>query len=283
MGLIPRIFNNFKELQLLRLNTNKNNHRFKLRIASFLLFLSTIMFATVTRAEAILPKNDVERPRYAAGVTSIIRSHHYIQQNKALLYWHISPYYLSQLTDSSCSLASATMMINAIKSQKKLTANDELVTQDELLNKVNNNEWRIGVKQGGNGVTLDELKKFMEKTLQAYGIKGATVEAIHLKEHSKQDELALKQILVESERTAKTLVIANFNQKFFTGGVSVGHFSPIGAYDPSTKRALIMDTDRQFYEPYWVPEKLLFDSMSTPDPDSGHHRGYLVIRLHFLE
>lgn len=240
------------------------------------------MFATVTRAEAILPKNDVERPQYATGVVSIIQSHHYIQQNKALLYWHINPYYLSQLTDSSCSLASATMIMNAIKSQKKLTAN-ELVTQDELLNKVNDNAWRIGVKQGGNGVTLDELKKFMEKTLQAYGIKDATVEAIHLKENSKQNELALKQTLVESEQTAKLFVIANFNQKFFTGGISVGHFSPIGAYDPSAKRVLIMDTDRQFYEPYWVPEKLLFDSMSTPDQDAGHHRGYLVIRLNASE
>jgi hypothetical protein len=156
--LITLIFNNCKEPQLLRLNTNKNNHRFKLGIASFLFFLSAIMFATVTRAEAILPKNDVERPQYATGVVSIIQSHHYIQQNKALLYWHINPYYLSQLTDSSCSLASATMIMNAIKSQKKLTAN-ELVTQDELLNKVNDNAWRIGVKQGGNGVTLDELKK----------------------------------------------------------------------------------------------------------------------------
>ena len=247
-------------------------------MASFLLFLMATMLTALTRAE-VLPAKKIESPRYVTGVQSIIDSHQYIQQNKALLYWKISPYYLSQLTDSSCSLASITTVINAIRSQQKLTANDQLVTQDALLNRVNDNEWRIDVRQGGDGATLEQLKKLMKKALQVYGINGATVEVIHLSVHSKEKELALRQALIESERTAKTFVIVNFNQKFFTGGISVGYFSPIGAYDPSTKRALIMDTDRQFYEPYWVPEKLLFESMATTDNDASHYRGYLVIKL----
>lgn len=254
-----------------------NHHQLKTSIAPFLLFICSILLTYQIRAEA---KGDNYHSHYTSGVTSIIQSHRYIQQTKALLYWHISPFYISQLTDSSCSLASATMVLNAIKSQTKDGGMDGWVTQDELLNKVNDSQWHMGVRQGGEGVTLDAFKTLMEKSLQAYGIKHVTVKAVHLKDHSKQELFTFRQTLMASERTAKTLIIVNFDQKLFTGDMSEGHFSPIGAYDSTTKRVLIMDTDRKYVEPYWVPEKLLLDSMATPDHDSGHTRGYLVMSVH---
>ncbi|MBA2650907.1 MAG: hypothetical protein H0U73_01355 [Tatlockia sp.] len=235
--------------------------------------------ASSLRAEPSIQTKMVEGSRYAAGIESILHSHQYIQNNKAPLYWRLSPYYLPQLTDSSCSLASATMIVNAVLSQQKLMTKRALATQDEVLNRVNDNDWRNAVKQGGDGVTLVQLKTFLAKALEAYGIFNFELDLVQLKGNSKRDEFSLRNLLMESENTGTTFIIANFNQKFFTGAMSVGHFSPIGAYDSKTKRALILDTDRELYEPYWVPEKLLLDSMATFDNDAGLYRGYLVLRL----
>jgi len=44
---------------------------------------------------------------------------------------------------------------------------------------------------------------------------------------------------MQSER-GQVLIIANFDQKFFSGTQSGGHFAPIGAYDAERKRVLLM-------------------------------------------
>lgn len=254
---------------------NKNTCAFK-RVTLGLLFLGTIMSTVLTNAEPILKESTSSL--YALEVEPLHHSQRSIQKSNTPLYRQISPFYLSQLTDSSCSLASATIIINALRSQQKMSANYPVITQDELLNRVKDEEWRFSVRQGGDGVTLEQLKRFMAKTLQAFGIDDARVEAIHLTEHSAQNARLLNKTLTESNNTANVFVIANFNQKFFTGGMSVGHFSPVGAYDVSSKRVLIMDTDAEL-EPYWATEERFFDSMVTQDEDAGHYRGYLVIRL----
>jgi len=218
-------------------------------------------------------------PRYVAGVLRLADSHHYIQKNKAVVYWQLSPYYLPQLTGSSCSLASTTMIVNAARSRIPLPANQPLATQDELLHRVNNANWITGVAQGGNGATLDELAKLIPQAMNAYGVNHCRVEVTHLSSTSKKQRLQLHQALLHMERSGKTFMIANFNQKFFTGATSSGHFAPVGAYDPINKSVLIMDPDREFYEPYWVPESLFFKSMATLDKESGQSRGYLLITV----
>lgn len=139
--------------------------------------------------------------------------------------------------------------------------------------------WIKRVRQGGDGVTLDQLSILMAKSLEAYGVHNFTIEVVHLKNVSKKNESILHQALVQNEKTGKTFMMANFNQKFFTGSVSIGHFAPIGAYDSQTKQVLIMDPDRRFYEPYWVSEKLFLESMATVDDEAGNYRGYLLVKL----
>lgn len=250
----------------------KNYRNFKFRHSTFLLFLVTSIFTSFTRAET-------DTPKYAFGVESISHSHQYIQQNQALLYWKLSPYYLPQLTDSSCSVATATMIVNAARSGQTFTTNQPLATQKDLLQRVNDTDWIKRVSQGGDGVTLDQLNVFMAKALEAYGVHNFTIDVVHLENNSKKNATLLHQVLMETEKTGKTFMIANFNQKFFTGTISVGHFAPVGAYDPQTKRVLIMDPDRQLYEPYWVPENLFLDAMATVDDEVNNHRGYLLVKL----
>jgi len=59
----------------------------------------------------------------------------------------------------------------------------------------------------------------------------------------------------------------------------VGHLSPVAGYDSKEKRVLIFDSDRQYYEPYWVSEEVFLKGMNTPDKGSDAFRGLLWIRL----
>ena len=40
-----------------------------------------------------------------------------------------------------------------------------------------------------------------------------------------------------------------------------------------------MDPDREFFEPYWVPEDRLLNSMATEDSDAQQNRGFVIIQL----
>jgi hypothetical protein len=87
----------------------------------------------------------------------------------------------------------------------------------------------------------------------------------------------LHEALLQSEKD-QVFIIANFNQVFFSGTLGGGHFAPIGAYDAEKKRVLIMDPDREFFEPYWVSEQLLLKSMATRDDETQVYRGYMIIK-----
>ncbi|WED44488.1 phytochelatin synthase family protein [Legionella cardiaca] len=237
----------------------------------FILFFFAISFSHTCAALQSAP------PRYAPEIISILQSHAYIQEHKAPLYWKLSPYYIHQRNDSSCSLATAAMVINAALSNQ-LFSKTKLATQDDILNRVKDKDWEKGVQVDGDGVTLEQFKLLLAKAFEAYGLHGFTIQLIHTQDSSKSTESVLHKHLIESE-AGQSFIIANFNQKFFTGDESVGHFAPIGAYDMAKRRILIMDPDRTWYEPYWVPEKTLLEAMATKDMDAQQYRGYLVIKF----
>jgi hypothetical protein len=218
-----------------------------------------------------------KQPRYAPGVVSIIQEHAYIQKHEAPIYWKISPYYLPQLTDASCSLTAATMVINALRIPQMQYAYQKLATDNSVVHCINTDVWDDSVKQGGDGISLDQFGSYFKLATEAYHIEPLTLEVLHA---TNATDVAMKfhQALVEGEHTGRTFIIVNFDQKFISGTESVGHFAPIGAYDATTKRVLIMDPDRELFEPYWIPEDLLFKSMATKDSSGLVYRGFIVIR-----
>lgn len=238
--------------------------------------LSGCMVAVLTLVFANAPVK--KQPRYVPGVVSIIEDHAYIRAHEAPVYWKISPYYLSQPTDASCSLTTATMVINALRIPQMKYADQKLATTDTVVHSIGNDSWANDVKQGGNGVTLDKLGRYLSHAMDAYHIPSFKLEVVHA---TQPNDVAAKfnQALVESEKTGKTFLIVNYNQKFISGTEDVGHFAPVGAYDSNTKRVLIMDPDRELFEPYWVPEQRLLDGMATKDSDSGKNRGFVVVTL----
>lgn len=93
----------------------------------------------------------------------------------------------------------------------------------------------------------------------------------------------LRELLTTNEKSDRDLLIANFLQNTLTGDPegAVGHMAPIGAYDASRQRVLILDPDRRWYEPYRSPDTALLQAINTKDGVSGRRRG--LLRLSYLE
>jgi hypothetical protein len=105
------------------------------------------------------------------------------------------------------------------------------------------------------------------------------VEAIHIEKASAAELSGLRKRLADNEESDQDFLIANFLQSSLTGDPegSVGHFAPVAAYDARLGRVLILDPDRQWYEPYWVSDQTLLAGMATKDPQAKRARGYLWI------
>ena len=65
---------------------------------------------------------------------------------------------------------------------------------------------------------------------------------------------------------------------FYGDGTDVGHFSPIGAYDPARDLVLMLDVYKKDYEPMWAPLPRLAKAMATASRETGEPRGYAVVQ-----
>jgi hypothetical protein len=219
-----------------------------------------------------------DAPKYGPTATRLVDSHMYLQRNAARDYWALSGYYVPQQTGSACSIASVSMIVNAARASQKLTASDELATQNNVLKKTNLETWTKAVGDGGHGVTLDELGTNVEKAFNAYGFKGVSVKVIH-SDGSKKTNAEILSLLKKNEKSEKDFIVANFLQSEFTGDPegAVGHIAPVAAFDIKTKRVLIMDPDRTYYEPYWVSTETFLKGLTTGDKAANVNRGIVYV------
>jgi hypothetical protein len=188
----------------------------------------------------------------------------------------LMPYYVSQQDDSSCSVATVTTIVNGARAGRKLGADDELATQAALVKKVKNSGWHKLV--GGYGVSLDQLGDIVREALIAYGVKVVSVETVHV-DGSPASRAKAHEALLANEKSDHDFILLNFNQKIYTSDAEVGHIAPLGAYDAEHKRALVLDPDREWYEPYWVSEDVLIDGMATLDKSMNLFRGYVWVKF----
>ena len=81
------------------------------------------------------------------------------------------------------------------------------------------------------------------------------------------------------ERMGDRLIGANYHLATTYGDAwDIGHFSPIGAYDPGSDRVLLLDVWKEDYEPCWLPLDRLLAGMAIPSAKTGALRGYLVLK-----
>lgn len=189
----------------------------------------------------------------------------------------LSRVHVGQETQSSCTVASATMVINAILSGR----GRKTVTQAQVLATDSSGRWARATAEGGPGLSLDEFALLMMQSLHAAGLHSLAVDVFHVPDVYDQTLQTLISALDKAEaRPERYYVIANFRQAAYVGGGSpAGHMAPVGAYDAKRERVLVFDVDRRYFQPYWVPATVFLAGMHTPDDETGQMRGYLVIRL----
>ncbi|OGR45108.1 MAG: hypothetical protein A2X35_10125 [Elusimicrobia bacterium GWA2_61_42] len=199
-------------------------------------------------------------------------------------YWNLSSFYAAQKNDYSCTSASAAMALNALlNSRRQRGDQDENITEDALTEKISKLKWKELTSEAGldgrHGLTLAQLAAGLKEAAAAYGAAGAAVTAVEV---SSRTGLALenfRKALSSNERDPRDVMLLHFAQDALTGapGGPSPHVSPVGAYDEKTRRVLVLDVDRRWYEPYWAADVQVFKAMAVKTKNFGHG-GYAVIK-----
>lgn len=171
----------------------------------------------------------------------------------------LAPYLVPQARRAFCGPATSAAVVNAaIRPQP-------LATQASLFNPAAS-AVKSEIALSFSGLTLKELAAFIRA-------QGLLVQVVHAKDSN-------LSVFREAARTtlseSSTFLVINYDRRLLRQS-GAGHISPIGAFDSSTDRLLILDVATQKYPYTWVPVSMLWAAMNTVDPDSGQTRGYLLV------
>ena len=204
--------------------------------------------------------------------------------NPAYDYWGLAAFYIPQRNGASCSSASAAMALNALlNARRKRGDADENITEAAMVEKVSGVKWKALAGEEGlegrHGLTLDQLAAAAREALAAYGGPGFSVSAVKVEDTSLAALEAFRRALAANERGPDDIMLLHFTQDALTGapGGPYAHISPVGAYDEKTRRVLIFDVDRQWYEPYWAADVQVLKAMSLKTKAFGNG-GYAVLK-----
>ncbi len=208
-------------------------------------------------------------PKYAPTekpvATLLKNDRKHIQSKDAPDFWALMPYYFGMHVDHSASAASLASVLNALRQNTQYTSDIEMITNESLLKKVKAEGWakKISGKKPV-GVNLEEFAKISQAALTAYGVSSAKAEAMSVNDSSKETTEKIKKLLMDNEKNDKSFVIAHYIQSAFTGDPegAVGTYSTVAAYDSVKEQVLILETDRKYYEPYWVSLSTFIEGLS---------------------
>lgn len=195
-------------------------------------------------------------------------------------FWALMPFYAGQPNDQSCGLATAAMLLNGLRGSAGLTADAPLVTADELAARLAPGIWGRAFTADGPGVGLEQFEAFLADAARAYDLPTPQVERIPIERADEATRAQVRRLLEANEQSADDLLAVNFLQSTLTGDPegAVGHLAPLAAYDAARDRALVLDPDRRWYEPYWVPVDKLVEALAARDPAKGRPRGLVRVR-----
>jgi Phytochelatin synthase len=198
------------------------------------------------------------RPKYGPKATPLFLDHGYFQKAAAGNFWRLMPFYVPQSNEYACSAASIAMIFNtATKGRAGIAETERNITQEWLLERVREVPLRELVSKEGlrgrHGLTLDELRNAVGQTARVLGVR-AQVAACLFQNRPVEE---FRKILRANETDPADFLLVHFVQDDLTGarGGPYAHISPIGAYDDTTRRVLILDVDREWYSPYWVSDE----------------------------
>ncbi len=249
-----------------------------------MLFCGMVLFWEEALAADNIPKYGPKEAPYAIPLS---HDHRYMQNpaHPAVDYWNLASFYDAQFNELACSVASVAMILNGMmRARHTLQAVDTNITQSKLIQKIHTENWEARVMPGGYngkvGLSLSQLEEVLKASLRQYGVTNYEIDRMEVTQMNPSVLTAFRRALTANERNRHDFILIHFVQDVVTEspGGPYPHVSPIGAYDKFTRRVLVMDVDREWYEPYWVSDKRLLLAMSQKTEKCGQG-GYLWIRL----
>jgi hypothetical protein len=184
-------------------------------------------------------------------------------------FWKLMQHFESQVDQTYCGIASAVTVLNSLDVAAPASPaiypyrrfDEDNIFTDAVLAIKAPKTVHLG------GLTLDELGQ----VISTFGVK---VEVHHA--DSPLDLEGFRTIATAALADPDARVIVNFERKAL-GENGEGHHSPLGAYDATSDRFLLLDVARYRLPPIWVSAGDLWAAMNTEDTDANAKRGFLVI------
>ncbi|MBL8533171.1 MAG: phytochelatin synthase family protein [Betaproteobacteria bacterium] len=171
----------------------------------------------------------------------------------------LAPYLVAQERRAFCGPATVAAVVNAALQPKPP------VTQASVFNEAATSvksEFALTLA----GLTLEELAGFF----RAHRLNVRVVHA------DRSDISSFRNAAAGALAESGTFLVVNYDRRVLKQS-GAGHISPVGAFDGTTDRVLILDVATQKYPYTWVPLSTLWTAMNTVDPDSRQARGYLLV------
>ncbi|QBY45990.1 phytochelatin synthase family protein (plasmid) [Arsenophonus nasoniae] len=244
------------------------------------LFLNTAVFAKTIDLNTPEGIHRLERTKYKNDFFSLIQQFEG-QENKVY-----------------CGIASATIVVNALRVKNKEKANQikpdsTRISLDEQIYFPKNKNWtpfwnRYTQESVVNFSPKAKInifgKPMIENGLQDYGLNlndekmllttlDLQVKKIHVT--SLNNITKMKKEIISSINDFDSYVIINYLRTSL-GQSGGGHFSPLVAWDKNSDSFLIMDVSNTKYNWVWVNSLDLFRAMNTSD--NNNWRGYLIVK-----
>jgi hypothetical protein len=197
-------------------------------------------------------------------------------------------HYVRQFHESSCSVASVATVINAVLDLR--SSGHVPITQHNLLNVVHTGNWKKRMSPTGDngkrGLPLPLLGEVVKDALNVYGIRG-TVEMVQAPAAEIPARAVRKNLLSRLQRfetVGDCILIAHFDQGTYVPALHIPHISPVGGFDPDTRKVTLLDVDPSQKGPYSVDFNTFYRGLS----ENFHHvfspfgyteGGYIFISL----
>ena len=234
----------------------------------------TVSFALVgalnyspSASAKVAPSARTDAFKYPVDVSPLSRDNTYLRASIAPDFWALMPYLSNQKTNSDCSVATAVTLLNGMRRFKELKIDEMLLTPESILKRTRDKVWSEATAEDGGGISLTQFSQVLEKAFRAHAIDNANVKPVPFGDFNVAQ---LEKELIGDEASNRDFLIINFDQGFVMEDESVGHFALVGAYDAKKKRVLVLDPNKDWYEPYWVPLVKLYRSMAED-------RGYIKV------
>jgi len=172
----------------------------------------------------------------------------------------LSKQFVTQSRRGYCGVASATMVVNALRPASVPVSQQTFFTARTSAVR---SSWQVTLA----GMTLDQLADL----LRAHDLTVALV-------HTSQSDLeTFRSAARTSLLDPSDFLLVNYDRVALHQHGS-GHISPVVAYHAATDRFLILDVASYNYPPTWVPAADLWNAMNTVDASSGKSRGFVLVR-----